>query len=95
MHGDQFKIILIFYKIIIQDDLNDEYVCAILNSDLINNFYQIKYKNSIKVIKEYIQNIPIPIFDKNIQNMIISNYLKNNHKENQDIINMEFKKYNT
>lgn len=66
--------------------LSEEYISAILNSQSINCIYQMKYGNPLKVLKKSLQELPIFIFDKNIRDNIVSNYLSGKHHENNLII---------
>lgn len=52
--------------------LDMKYVMAILNSRVVAYFFKMKF-NSVKLLKSHIEQIPIPVADKNEQELIISN----------------------
>lgn len=49
--------------------LNKYVVLALLNSDVVNYFF-IKTINQVKVLKNDIQNLPLPVFNNSLQNKI-------------------------
>lgn len=69
--------------------LTEEYVSAILNSKLVNDLYSKKFGQPIKVLKNYLQQLPIFLFDKHIQNQIVENYKNGHHSINDEIIKNE------
>ena len=75
--------------------LKTKYILAVLNSTIIQYFYQKKF-NSIKVLKLHIESIPIPICDNTMQDEIISLVNKiensNNIREFERIYNLIDKK---
>lgn len=71
--------------------LAPEYISAILNSEIINKIHKMKNGNSVKVLKQHLINMPIFVFSKNIQDIIIKNYIKGFHKENNLIIEKQIR----
>lgn len=70
-----------------------EYISAILNSDIINKIHKIKNGNPLKVLKQHLVVLPIFKFPKHIQNIIVNNYKKGFHKENNLIIEKQIRLY--
>lgn len=68
-----------------------EYVSAILNSDIMGKIHKSKNGNPLKILKQHLQILPIFIFSKNIQNIIVQNYHKGFHKENNLIIEKQIR----
>jgi hypothetical protein len=54
--------------------LSEEYVSAILNSTVINDYYQVVFGNPIKVLKSNLQQIPVFIFEEEIRKQIEDYY---------------------
>lgn len=79
--------------ILINNGLSEEYVSAILNSELINRIYKMKFGNPLKVLKKSIQELPIFLFEKAVQDKIIENYKNGFHKENDQIIEENVNKF--
>lgn len=73
------------------NNLPPEYISAILNSDIINTIHKIKHGNSLKVLKQHLIDLPIFIFSKNIQEIIVKNYQKGFHNENNLIIEKQIR----
>lgn len=80
---------------IIVDNINLplEYISAILNSNIINKLHKIKNGNPLKVLKQHLKILPIFIFSKQIQNVIVQNYKKGFHQENNLIIEKQIRIY--
>lgn len=70
-----------------------EYISAILNSDIIDKIHKVKNGNSLKVLKQHLKILPIFIFSKQIQTIIVHNYNKGFHKENNLIIEKQIRFY--
>lgn len=75
------------------EDINlcPEYISAILNSDIINKINKIKNGHNIKVLKQHLIHLPIFIFSKSIQKIIVNNYKKGFHNENNLIIEKQIR----
>lgn len=70
-----------------------EYVSALLNSDIMNKIHKSKNGNPLKVLKQHLKILPIFLFPKNIQHIIVQNYNKGFHKENNLIIEKQIRFY--
>lgn len=66
--------------------LSEEYVSAILNSSIINEYYQIIFGNPIKVLKSSIQKVPIFVFDYEKRKKIEDCYLKGEFDKCDELI---------
>ena len=73
------------------EQLSEEYISALLNSEVINKIYQLKFGSQIKVLKKSLQDLPIFIFNKEVQKKIVDNYKMNEHDKNDLIINSELR----
>lgn len=73
--------------------LAPEYISAILNSDIINKIHKIKNGNPLKILKQHLMILPIFKFPKHIQEIIVNNYNKGFHKENNLIIEKQIRLY--
>lgn len=62
--------------------VSEEYVSAILNSDVMQTIFQTKFGNPIKVLKKHLQEFPIFIFKTDEIKQIEDNYKLGKHKEN-------------
>lgn len=74
-------------------DLPLEYVSALLNSDIVNKIHKIKNGMPLKVLKQHLQKLPLFIFSDTIQKLIVANYKKQCHKENNLIIEKQIRLY--
>ena len=63
-----------------------EYVSALLNSDIVNKIFTIKFSNPLKVLKNDLMDLPLFIFDSSIVKEIVENYNKGFHDDNNKII---------
>ena len=52
-------------------ELDIRYIMAVLNSRIVQFFFD-KYFNSVKILRSHLEEIPIPLADKSVQNEIIS-----------------------
>lgn len=75
------------------ESLSEEYISAILNSQSINRLYQMKYGNPLKVLKKSLQELPIFLFNKEIRNIIIANYMAGKHDINNQLIEAQINLY--
>lgn len=69
---------------------------AILNSDILN-YYFIKMINQVKVLKEHIQNLPLPLLPIEIQDTIekmVINIIKNKSDSYESVEQLLFSYYN-
>ena len=73
---------------ILPDDINlsEEYVSAILNSSIINDYYQIVFGKPIKVLKSNLQQVPIFVFSKEEQRNIEQAYLEKDFAKCDELI---------
>jgi hypothetical protein len=73
---------------ILPDDINlsEEYVSAILNSSVINDYYQIVFGKPIKVLKSNLQKIPIFIFSNEEQKNIEQAYQEQDFHKCDELI---------
>lgn len=75
-----------------QLEISAEYVSAILNSDIINKIFQQKFNSPIKILKGQLQEMPIFLFSKSIQEEIIEYYKLQNTEKINNIIHNEVTK---
>lgn len=66
--------------------VSEEYVSAILNSQVMQQIFQTQYGNPIKVLKKQIQELPIFIFTDTQMKNIEENYKLGKHLENDHLI---------